>query len=182
MEHRADICGVEHVKWLDNGVRKFLHNPQRLFGRYVKPGATALDIGCGPGAFTAPLARMVGEAGRVVAIDVQKEMLDLVSRKIEAAGMTERVKLHQCTGNTLGISTPADFILTFYMVHECPDPMRLVDEIAALLKPGGFWFLAEPKMHVSKPAYCGVVERARARGLRVVEERGVISRVAVFSR
>jgi ubiquinone/menaquinone biosynthesis C-methylase UbiE len=182
MNQKADICGVEHVKWLDNGLRRVLQNPRRLFGNYVHPGSVVFDIGCGPGAFTIALAEMAGPQGLVVAIDVQEVMLDLVRRKVVTAGLTDRVAYHRCAGDAIAIERKADFIVTFYMVHEHPDPIGLVDEVASLLNPGGYWFIAEPKMHVSVEQYREVVERGIAGGLRVVRQWGIMSRIAVFQK
>jgi ubiquinone/menaquinone biosynthesis C-methylase UbiE len=182
MEVYRDVCGMDHVKWLDNGFRRMIHNPRALFGRYVKPGGLALDIGCGPGSFTLALAKLTGVTGKVIAVDLQEPMLDLTRNKIDAAGMSGRVEFHRCSSDSLGLEVQADFILTFYMVHESPQPLGLVNEVCALLKPGGYWFLAEPKFHVSKNAYCEVVDRCLTCGLAIVEEKGIISRMAVFTR
>jgi ubiquinone/menaquinone biosynthesis C-methylase UbiE len=182
MEQKTDVCGMDHVKWLDNGFRMAVHNPDRLFGSYVRPGGVALDVGCGPGAFTVGLARLTGKTGKVIAVDVQEEMLVLARKKAAAAGVADRVEFHRCADSALGIETKVDFILTFYMVHESPQPLRLVDELSGLLKPGGFWFLAEPKFHVTKKAYRDILDYSEKRGLRVIKETGVISRVAVLAK
>ena len=182
MSTNTDICGVEHVKWLDNGLRRLLHNPRKLFGKYIRPGNVVFDIGCGPGAFTGDLAEMVGSGGKVVAIDVQEVMLAMVRKKIAAGGLSGRVDFYRCGGDAIGIDRKADFIVTFYMVHETPDPMRFIDEVATLLNPGGIWFLAEPKMHVTGNDYRDVIDRAAAGGLRIIEQKGLFSRIAVFQK
>jgi ubiquinone/menaquinone biosynthesis C-methylase UbiE len=182
MSEKSVVCGVEHAKWLDNGVRRFLHNPRTLFGTYVKPGDCAIDIGCGPGVFTEGLAGLIGATGKVIAVDLQQAMLDLAREKIVASNMTDRVEFHRCSGDTLGLSVQADFILTFYMVHETPQPLHLIDEIYALLKPGGHYFLAEPKWHVSKATCQKFIDHCLKWGLSVVEDTGIFSRIVVFKR
>jgi len=182
MQTTTHICGVEHAKWLDNRVRRMLQNPRKLFGKYVKAGGVAFDVGCGPGAFTQALAEMVGPRGTVVAIDVQEEMLAMTRRKIAASGLEDRVAFHRCSAESLAMDQKADFIVTFYMVHESPAPMHLVDEVAAALEPGGCWYLAEPKMHVSEKACQEIIDRSIANGLKLVERKGVFSRIAVFQR
>ncbi len=175
-----DVCGLEHAKWLDNGVRKLIHNPYRLFGRYVRPGATVLDIGCGPGAFTVELARMAGDRGSVIAVDLQEEMLHIAQGKVARAGMLNRVRFHQCSSDSLGLDLRADFIVTFYMVHEAPDPLGLIDQICDLLAPGGLYYLSEPKFHVTGEQYGRLIAHGAKRGLTVLRESGVFSRTAVF--
>ena len=61
---------------LNNPLRKLLQNPEKILKGLVQEGQTAVDLGCGPGFFTLPLARMVGESGRVIAVDLQSKMLD----------------------------------------------------------------------------------------------------------
>lgn len=180
MNTKSDVCGVEHVKMLDNPVRKWLHNPRRIFGKWIKPGDVIFDIGCGPGAFTLELAKMAGPSGNVVAIDLQQEMLDIVRKKVEANGLQNRVTYHRCGSDTVGCNKKADFIVTFYMVHETPDPMKFIDEVSGMLKPGGYWYIAEPAFHVSKKEYMEVIERGRENGLTLMEKKSLISSVAVF--
>ncbi len=182
MKTTSDVCGLKHAKWLDNGIRRLLQNPRRLFGEYVKPGSVAFDVGCGPGAFTQTLAEMVGPGGTVVAVDVQEAMLSMARRKLTTAGLADRVVFHHCGTEGIGLDRKADFVLTFYMVHESPDPMHLADEVANLLTPGGYWYLAEPKLHVTRTDYQAVIERGIANGLKVVAQKGVFSRIAVFQK
>lgn len=182
MNSKSDVCGLEHVKVLDNPVRRWLHNPEKLFGKWIKKGDVIFDIGCGPGAFTIELAEMTGSQGRVVAIDLQVEMLDIVRKKVVAKGLNSRVIYHRCESDSVGFNQKADFIVTFYMVHETPDPMRFIDEVSGLLKPGGYWYIAEPAFHVSKKEYQEVVVRAEENGLRLVEQKGFLSRVAVLKK
>ena len=52
-----------------------------ISGLDVAVGMTVLDVGCGPGRVSIPLARLVGEQGAIIAVDIQQEMLDIVKRK-----------------------------------------------------------------------------------------------------
>ena len=56
-------------------IRKMLHDPRKILGSYVETGMKVLDVGPGMGFFTLYLARMVGEGGRVYAIDLQEKMI-----------------------------------------------------------------------------------------------------------
>jgi len=75
-EAMGRVCPPKHVKWLNNPLRKLIQNPKNIMGEYVSPGDTVIDLGCGGGYFTVALAKMVGDRGRVIAMDLQKEMLD----------------------------------------------------------------------------------------------------------
>src|SRR5512135_861184 len=86
---------------LTNVFRRMAQDPVRILRPFLRDGDTALDIGSGPGFFTVPMARMVGEHGLVVAVDVQQEMLDRTRRRAERAGVAGRIKLHLAAADSL---------------------------------------------------------------------------------
>ena len=55
---------------LDSPLRSLLHPPKRIVGPYLRPGGTALYIGCGSAFFTRAMARMVGTSGKFIAVDI----------------------------------------------------------------------------------------------------------------
>ncbi len=182
MSNNSTVCGVEHARLLDNGLRRMLFNPHKQFAEYIKPGDTVLDIGCGPGTFIADLAKLIGSNGKIIAIDLQEEMLELAKKKARAKGVSDKVKFHKCQSDSLAIALQADFILTMYMVHEAPEPLTLIDQVCALLKPNGYYYLSEPKFHVKKEPFLEIIERCKNNGLNIVKESGIFSRTAVFQK
>lgn len=158
---------------IDNPLRRLVHDPQRIVGPYVQPGMTVLDVGCGTGWFSIPMARMVGDQGRVMAVDLQEQMLGMLRRRAERAGVAGRIQLHKCEQDRLGIAVQADFALAFAMVHEVPDQRRLLGEIQSCLKPGGKLLLGEPPLHVSGKKFANEVAISREVGFKLVEEPGV---------
>ena len=177
----------EHVcpPWLSftltNVLRRLAQDPDRILGRFLRPGDVALDIGCGPGYFTIPMARMVGETGSVVAVDIHPGMLERTGKRAVRAGVSGRIRLHLADKDRLGLEARADFALAFWMAHEVPDPGRLFAEIRAALKPDGRLLLVEPRMHVTEAAFAGLVEAAEGAGfVRQGEESIRLSRAAVL--
>lgn len=154
---------------IDIPLRRWLHDPQKIVGPYVKPGMTVLDVGCGVGWFSIPMARMVGDRGRVIAVDLQPQMLERVRRRAEKAGVAGRIELHHCRHDRLGVEVVADFALAFAMLHEVPDQRRLLGEIHACLKSGGSLLLAEPPIHVSAKKFAGEVAAAEDAGFRTLD-------------
>jgi 2-polyprenyl-3-methyl-5-hydroxy-6-metoxy-1,4-benzoquinol methylase len=154
----------------DNFLRRLVQNPERILRPYVKPGWTVLDVGPGIGYFTIPLARLVGAAGKVIAVDLQKEMLNGIRRRALKAGVLNRIELRQTTPDTIGINEPVDFCLAFWMVHEVPDQRRFLSEISAHLKPEALFLLVEPDLHVSRINYEKTLQLAKDTGLAVIEE------------
>ena len=101
-------------------------------------GQAVLEVGCGTGYFTVPAAKLIGDAGRLVAIDVVPESVEFVSRKIQAAGL-KNVSVIKADALCTGLN-PESFhtVLLFGVI---PSPMlplnRLLPEMKRVLKPGG---------------------------------------------
>jgi ubiquinone/menaquinone biosynthesis C-methylase UbiE len=139
---------------LASPVRKLLHDPARILAPHVREGMTVLEPGPGMGFFTVELARRVGPAGRVIAVDLQPRMLAGLRRRADRAGLGGRIVTRLAAKESLGVSDLAgavDFVLAFAVVHELPDAARFFAEIRATLAPGGKVLVAEPSGHV-KPA------------------------------
>lgn len=164
------VCPWWGGYFIDNSLRRWLHPPEAILGPYVRPGMTVVDVGCGMGFFAIPMARMVGESGRVIAVDLQPQMLSTLRRRAEAAGVHQRIRTHRCAADSLVLSETADFVLAFAMVHEVPDRERLLGEIKNLLRPGAKVFIAEPRIHVPAKNFRRTVETALQCGLKVLEE------------
>ena len=139
-----------------------------------------LDIGCGPGFFSIDMAQLVGKSGRVIASDLQEGMLQKIRDKIKGTELEDRITLHKCEENKIGVSEHVDFILLFYMVHEVPDVEGLFSEIETILKPKGQVFIVEPPFHVSKSAFENTVKKANDTGLSVVERPKLFLNKAVI--
>jgi len=168
------ICPVERAGSLDNGIRRWLQNPQKILKPYIKEGMTVLDIGCGPGFFSIDMAQMVGESGRVIASDLQEGMLQKVRKKIKGTELEKRITLLKCEKNKIGISEYVDFVLLFYMVHEVPNKEALFNEIGTILKQNGQILIVEPPFHVSKLAFEGTVKIAKNIGFIDIEGPNVL--------
>lgn len=177
------LCPVENAGSLDNKFRRWLQNPQKILKPYVKRGMTVLDQGCGPGFFSVEMAQMVGETGRVIASDVQEGMLQKLRSKIKGTELEERIILHKCREDTIGITEKVDFVLAFYMVHEISDQERFFKEIWAILKTNGILLIVEPPFHVSTKSFNRSVEKARDTGLLVCAGPKVfLSKTAILNK
>jgi len=166
----------------DNPVRKLIHNPEKIMGDLIQAGDVALDIGCGMGYFTIGMAPMVGENGKVIAVDLQAEMLAGVQKRAQRHGVAERIQLHRATTSSIGLAQSADFALAFWMVHEVPNKESFLREIKELLRPGGRFLFVEPKIHVNEKAIQETVTIAEKVGFILVEERKVaFSRAVLFT-
>lgn len=168
MNTSTRVCSWQHAWGLDNWVRKLVQNPYKIVGGYIKEGQTVLDLGCGPGVFSIAMAEMVGEKGTVISVDIQDEMLQMLKRKSEHAGLESRIQIHKSQPDKIGISAKVDFALAFYMVHEVPNREGFLREVAIILKPQGKLLIVEPKFHVSKSSFEETIKIAQSAGLRPI--------------
>ena len=109
----------------------------------VRPGQTICDMGSGNGFYTIELARRVGPEGLVYAVDIQPEMLRLLSRRAAAEGLAN---IRLILGTAIDPRLPAatiDIVLCVDVYHEFSHPVPMLDRIRESLAPGGRLVLAE---------------------------------------
>lgn len=174
-------------RWLcftfDNWVRRRLQNPDQIMKTYVRADDTVLDIGPGIGFFTIPMARLVGDGGQVIAVDIQEAMLTAISKRALVAGVAHRIKTQLASPVSLNVTVPADFILAFWMAHEVPDQEKLFTQLYVVLKDEGKFLLAEPRLHVSKAQFDMAVSLAQNVGFKLLDRPSVaLSLAALFAR
>ena len=109
----------------------------------LSPGMTVLDAGCGPGRLTVPLARGVGPAGHVVALDIQPGMLSRARAKTEAAGCTNTEFVTAALGDGRLPPNHFDRAALVTVLGEIPDAASALAELFSALKPGGFLAIVE---------------------------------------
>lgn len=134
----AHVMGYQAAGWLERPERVKEEEPAKLIKALdVKPGMVVADIGAGSGYHTFTLAPLVGETGKVLAVDIQPEMLKLIKDKAKAKGVAnvEAVK-----GTETDPKLPAagvDLILMVDVYHEFSHPFEMAEKMVDALKPGG---------------------------------------------
>ena len=168
------VLGPHTCPWwlgytFDNPLRRFIHLPESILGEFVSPGDTAVDIGCGLGYFSIALAELVGPTGRVVAFDVQAQMVERARHRAERKNLGNRIDFRVCAPDHIGFDGEADFALAFWMLHEVSDPERLLAEVRSFLRPSSQLMIAEPRLHVSETRFSATIELAKRNGFQVVK-------------
>jgi len=161
------VCPVWVGYLLASPVRKWLQDPHKILGPFVKEGMQVMDVGSAMGFFSIPLAQLTGSMGKVYCVDLQEKMLRTLQKRGLKAGVADRLVMRHCRQESLGVQDlcdQIDFALTFAVVHEVPTPARLLTEIFAVLKPGGTLLLAEPSGHVSAKDYAETLSLAKQQG------------------
>jgi SAM-dependent methyltransferase len=123
---------MEFREWLTENASEVL----KAIG--IKEGQTIIDYGCGPGFFTIPAARLVGDTGRVYALDVNPRMLENIKGKADSAGL-KNVEAVLLDRSELSIGLPdyvADFLMVYDVMHEIKDRPRLLKELHRVAKHG----------------------------------------------
>ncbi|MCL2781414.1 MAG: class I SAM-dependent methyltransferase [Actinomycetia bacterium] len=177
------VCPWQRGPLLMLSARKLVQNPRRILRPHVAAGMTALDVGCGMGYFTIPMAELVGDRGQVVAVDLQPQMLAGLAetaRRAHRANITPQ----QADRDSLNIdrwSGAVDFALLFMVLHEVPDPGRLVRQVRQALAPAGRLLFAEPIGHVGPAAFRRSRSMIEEVGFRAISSpRIAVCRAAVF--
>jgi ubiquinone/menaquinone biosynthesis C-methylase UbiE len=143
------VCSWWMAYTFDNPLRRLIHKPQKVLGNYVKKGMTVMDLGCGMGHFSIGMAELVGRTGKVIAVDLQQKMLDIMHKRARRAGLADRIFSDLGRADDIGVEEPVDFILAFWMVHEVPDQKKFFKHLKNLMVTDGRILVAEPKMHVT---------------------------------
>ena len=164
------VCPWWLAYTFDNPLRMFFHKPDQMLSQYVKEGMTVTDIGCGMGYFSIGLAEIVKGNGKVIAVDIQKKMLEVLEKRARNAGVFDIIQPHLSKEEDIGLTEPIDFALTFWMVHEIPEKPQFLQQIHAVLKDSGLLLIAEPKFHVSRSQFDQEKDIARNVGFRIKEE------------
>ena len=136
MPKRLGYVGEDYLKAAAELLRPFkLRTYEHM---QIQPGASLLDVGCGAGADTIPLAGRVGAAGKVVGVDHDREMVARAGSAAEAAGVEGRV-LHLCADAShlpLG-SGSFDACRSERLFQHLPRPELALAEMLRVIKPGG---------------------------------------------
>ena len=144
----------------------------------IKPGQTVCDIGCGNGFYTLQLAKAVGEHGKVLAVDIQPEMLHMLAERAKEAGL-ENIETIQ--GTESDPKLPAgrvDLILLVDVYHEFSDPEAMLAAMRAALAPGGRIALGEFRLEdpqvpiklLHKMSKKQILKEFRPNGLKLVSQ------------
>jgi ubiquinone/menaquinone biosynthesis C-methylase UbiE len=164
------VCPWWLIRTFDNPLRHLIHNPERILAGLVDRGDRVADIGCGMGYFTKALAQMVGLNGRVIAVDLQPQMLAGLRRRLKKANLLDRVDLLLARSEGLGLEGDLDFALAFWMIHEVPDSHMMLGELFAHLRPTANLLIVEPRVHVSQSAFARTLSIAKQIGFNFTSE------------
>lgn len=176
----APTMHYSHASWLTRPERVREEAPDRLLALLgVKPGQTVCDFGCGNGYHTLKLARQVGPAGRVLAVDIQPEMLDLLRRRSEPRGLTQIEPILATVDDSRLPAAEIDLLLMVDVYHELDQPGGVLAQVRRSLKPRGRLALVEfrgedpqvPIRPLHKMTKVQVQKELTANGFKLVQQQ-----------
>jgi ubiquinone/menaquinone biosynthesis C-methylase UbiE len=134
----AGVMGHEGAPWLDRAEREREERPSLAIEELrLEPGMVVADFGAGSGYYTERLATAIGPTGKVLAVDLQPEMLALVGARVKRLGLTN-VELVRSTADDPHLPAGSvDLILMVDVYHELAAPQRSLRAMKAALSPRG---------------------------------------------
>jgi ubiquinone/menaquinone biosynthesis C-methylase UbiE len=174
----AQTMSFHGASWLIRGEREQEERTSLVLPQLgLKAGMTVCDLGCGNGYYSIAMAKLVAP-GKVLAVDIQQEMLHLLKLRAEAAQVDN---IQQLLGSAVDPHLPpasVDLVLLVDVYHEFSHPQQMLAAIRKSLKPGGLIALLEyreedphvpikPEHKMSKRQ---VLKEYNANGLRLAKE------------
>lgn len=159
----------------DNPLLPLFKDPYKMLRKAgLKPQQKVLEVGCGPGYFTIPASRIVGDGGMVYAVDVQPLAIKRVERKVKAQGITNVRPILKNASETGLPERSIDLAFVFGLPYVIGGREALLFEMNRLLKPRGT--LSYRKSRGSEKKLIGAVESS---GLLYSGKKG---RILIFEK
>lgn len=134
----AQVMGPGGIDWLDRPEREDEERPAAVIDALgLRGGEVVADLGAGSGYFTFRIAPKVGNAGKVLAVEIQDEMLETIRRRATALRVTN---VEEIKGTETDPKLPVngvDIVLMVDVYHELAYPFEVMTKIRKALKPGG---------------------------------------------
>lgn len=130
--------------WLVRESRQREEEPAKLLAALgVEPGQTVCDLGCGNGFYSLPLAELVAPRGRVLAVDIQPEMLRMLADRAEARSVPNVKTIKGAVDDPRLPPDAVDLVLLVDVYHEFSHPPEMLAAVRRSLRPEGRVALVE---------------------------------------
>jgi len=164
---RGGPIPVSQAGMLLHPLRGWLQPVRPVLDKFgLRPGATVLELGPGPGYFSVEAARIVGPEGRIVCLDLQPGMLQMLAGRLGEASVRNACPLAgDATRLPLAAaSVDAAFLVT--VLGEIPDRPQALAELRRVLKPGGVLSFSESLTDPDYVFQASLRDLCRAMGFR----------------
>jgi Methylase involved in ubiquinone/menaquinone biosynthesis len=133
----------KHAVFLLNPLRHLLLSPKKLVQRLnLHADAEVLEIGPGPGFFSAAVARSIPE-GTLTLLDIQQEMLDMAKKRLDRMGISNAAFIKADAARMPFGDASYDAVFLVSVLGEMPDPAQCLKEAHRILRPNGLLSVSE---------------------------------------
>lgn len=140
----SHVMGHLGAGWLERPSREREERTDLLIENLpLEPGDTAADLGAGTGYFSFPMAERVGPEGRVLAVDIQPEMLQIIKQRLERDGIDNVDTILATESDPRLPPDSVDMLLMVDAYHEFSYPREVMQGVVSGLKAGGRVVLIE---------------------------------------
>ena len=140
----AQVMGPGGIAWLDRPEREEEEHPEVVIDALgLRGGEVVADLGAGSGYFTFRIAPRVGRMGRVLAVEIQDEMLETIRQRAATLKITN---VEEVKGSETDPRLPArgvDLVLMVDVYHELAYPLEVMTKVRQALKAGGWVVFVE---------------------------------------
>ena len=140
----SHVMGHLGAGWLERPAREREERTDLLINNLpLEAGEVAADLGAGTGYFSLPMARRVGPTGRVLAVDIQPEMLQIINERLERDGINNVDTILATETDPRLPAESVDLLLMVDAYHEFAYPREVMQGVVRGLRPGGRVVLVE---------------------------------------
>ncbi len=158
--------GMELLFRVIDRIYPYIDKRVQKFG--IQPGMTVVDYGCGPGRYTTRFAQLVGERGRVFAVDIHERAIEAVNKRIKKQGL-ESVTPVLAKGYDSGLSDgAADMVCAIDVFFGINDPTAFLKELRRITNPEGLLIIddghqprSETKRKIAASGCWGIEEESK---------------------
>jgi ubiquinone/menaquinone biosynthesis C-methylase UbiE len=134
----AQVMGPGGIPWLDRPEREQEERPAEVIDALeLHGGEVVADLGAGSGYFTFRMAPKVGKTGKVLAVEIQDEMIETLHRRMAAQKITNVEVVKGAESDPHLAANSVDLVLMVDVYHELAYPFEVMTAIRKALKPGG---------------------------------------------
>ncbi|HEY7642176.1 MAG TPA: class I SAM-dependent methyltransferase [Steroidobacteraceae bacterium] len=134
----AQVMGPGGILWLERSERETEEQPQLVIDALaIKPGQTVADLGAGSGYYSFRIAPLVGPQGKVLAIDIEPRMLEVIAERARREHITNVVTVRSSAQDPNLAPGGVDLLFMVDVYHELAYPYEMLTKVRAALKPGG---------------------------------------------
>ncbi len=113
----------------------------------LSDGMNVIDIGCGTGKQSIPMAEIVGTSGDILSVDISIDSLNILSKEASKMNLEKRINLLQCNLDNLNDhlgQNKYDRVLASFSIYYSQNPKKIFETINATLKQNGIFFFCGP--------------------------------------